>query len=279
MPIFEKPPKETLAPAKDRWTPLYLEHGRIEVDDSSIKWIGADNTVFRIPAATLSALMLGPGTTITHAAIKACADCNTPVCWVGGQGMRFYAFGAAPTHDNARARHQAKIHAAKKKREIVARRMFRMRFGKETNVDEHSIKTLMGMEGMRVKALYDEMGDRFGVTWKGRNYNKGNWNLADNINKAVSAANSSLYALTTAVVSSMGYLPQLGFIHSAGTLPFVYDIADLYKHETTLVAAFQTLGANPEADEKAVLTALKIVLEEEKILRRMPLDIEKLLTF
>jgi hypothetical protein len=36
MPIFQRPPLETLAPAKDRWTPLYLEHGRIEVDDSSI---------------------------------------------------------------------------------------------------------------------------------------------------------------------------------------------------------------------------------------------------
>ena len=30
MPIFEKPPIETLAPARDRWTPIYLEHGRLE---------------------------------------------------------------------------------------------------------------------------------------------------------------------------------------------------------------------------------------------------------
>ena len=26
MPIFEKPPLETLTPAKDRWTPIYLEY-------------------------------------------------------------------------------------------------------------------------------------------------------------------------------------------------------------------------------------------------------------
>ena len=73
MPIFEKPPIETLAPARDRWTPIYLEHGRLEVDDSSIKWIGADGLVYRLPVATISALMLGPGTTVTHAAVKACA--------------------------------------------------------------------------------------------------------------------------------------------------------------------------------------------------------------
>ena len=59
MPIFEKPPLATLAPAKDRWTPTYLEHGRLEVDDSSVKWIGADRLVYRLPVATISAIMLG----------------------------------------------------------------------------------------------------------------------------------------------------------------------------------------------------------------------------
>ena len=79
MPIFEKPPLDTLATARDRWTPLYLEHGRLEVDDSSVKWIAKDGSVVRIPVATVSAIILGPGTTLTHAAVKACADCNTPL--------------------------------------------------------------------------------------------------------------------------------------------------------------------------------------------------------
>jgi len=47
MPIFERPPLETLAPAKDRWTPLYLEHGRLEVDDASAKWIAKDGMLVR----------------------------------------------------------------------------------------------------------------------------------------------------------------------------------------------------------------------------------------
>ena len=62
MPIFERPPLDTLAPAKDRWTPIYLEHGRIEVDDASVKWIAKDGTITRLPVATVSALILGPGT-------------------------------------------------------------------------------------------------------------------------------------------------------------------------------------------------------------------------
>jgi len=276
MPIFEKPPLETLTPARDRWTPLYLEHGRLVVDDSSVKWIGSDRTGLRIPVATVSALMLGPGTTVTHAAIKACSDSNTPVCWVGEEGMRFYAFGCTPTHDNERARRQAELYANTRKRTEVARRMFLRRFP-EATVAENRIQELRGMEGKRVKALYDELGRKYGVTWKGRDYDPTNWNLADNINRAVSAANASLYALCTAIVTSLGYLPQLGFIHAAGTMPFVFDIADIYKPETTLEAAFHTLSINPEADEKEVLKMLKVRIEDQKLLRRIPKDIEELL--
>ena len=277
MPVFEKPPLETLTFARERWTPLYLEHGRLEVDDSSVKWIGADRTVWRVPVATISAIMLGPGTTTTHAAIKACSDSNTPVCWVGADGMRFYAFGATPTNDNSKARHQAAVHASLKRREEVARRMFRMRFGDDIDVEGKTIKAMMGVEGRRVKALYEAFGSKYGVTWKGRNYNPNQWEVADNINRAISAANAALYALTTAIVCSLGYLPQLGFIHSSGTLPFVFDMADIYKPQTTLEAAFQALSVEPEANEAVVVATLKLRIEETKLMRRMPGDIERLL--
>lgn len=274
MPIFEKPPLETIPPVRERWTPLYLEHGRIEVDDASVKWIGADRMVMRIPVATLSALLLGPGTTITHAAVKACTVCDTPVCWVGEEGMHFYASAAATSHDNDRARLQAALASNSRTRDAVARRMFTARFP-DIDVGKYSVKELRGFEGRRVKRLYQEMGLKYGVSWKGRNYDQNNWNLADGINRAVSAANAALYALTAAVVTSMGYLPQLGFIHTAGSLPFVYDIADVYKPATTLPAAFETLGMDPDASEEDVVARLKFYIERGKILSRMPADIER----
>lgn len=276
MPIFERPPLETLTPARERWTPIYLEHGRLEVDDSSVKWIGADRTVFRLPVACLSVLMLGPGTTVTHAAMKACAESNTPVCWVGAEGFHFYARGVGATHENDRARRQAELAASPSKRDAVARRMFALRFAGD-NVAGVSLKELRGMEGRRVKALYADLGVRFGVTWKGRNYNPDNWDLADNINRAVSAANAALYALTTAVVCSLGYLPELGFIHTASMRAFVLDIADIYKPETTLVAAFETIGLKPDATEDEVVTRLKFHIEDRRVLQRMPGEIEALL--
>ena len=276
MPIFEKPPLETLSMARDRWTPLYLEHGRLEVDDSSVKWISSQKLVCRIPVATVSALILGPGTTVTHAAIKACADSNTPVLWMGEEGMRFYAAGLQPNHDNSMARKHATAWANPKQREAIARRMFRFRF-EDGEVDSATIQQLRGMEGRRVKVEYAKLGAEYGVTWKGRDYNARKWDLADGINKALSAANASLYALTAAVCHSMGFIPQLGFVHDAGTLPFIYDMADLYKHETSWPAAFQAISQDPRDDGTLARKLLKQRVEETKLLQRMPRDLLKLL--
>ena len=261
--------------AKDRWTPIYMEHGRLEVDDSSVKWIGSDGLLTRIPVATVSALILGPGTTITHAAVKACADCNTPVFWMGADGMRFYSFGITPNHANSMARKHAEFWASRTKKEMVARRMFRFRF-EDGEVENASVKQLRGMEGKRVKFEYARLGIEYGVTWKGRNYRQSNWELADGVNKALSAANASLYALTAAVVCSLGYIPQLGFVHDAGTLPFIYDVADLYKHQTSWPAAFQAISQNAQDDGTLTRKLLKERVEQLRLLQRMPRDLESL---
>jgi CRISPR-associated protein Cas1 len=154
--------------------------------------------------------------------------------------------------------------------------MFRLQFPQEA-VDGKSLNELRSMEGHRIKVLYSEFGTKYGVTWKGRSYDRDNWQLADHINRAISASNASLYALCTAVVCSLGYLPQLGFVHSGGTIPFVYDIADLYKPETSFDAAFQAVGINPQADGKDVLVLLKQSIEKSRLLQNLPRDIEELL--
>ena len=276
MPIFEKPPLESLAPAKDRWTPIFLEHGRLEVDDSSVKWIAADGLRCPLPIATISALLLGPGTTITHAAIKACADSNTPVCWTGHDAMHFYAYGLAPNHNHDMARVHAAAWADRRERVRIARAMFRMRFGAAENVDDKSVAELRGMEGLRVRQLYADLGREYGVSWRARNYDTRNWDLSDDINQALSTANASFYALCAAVICSLGYLPSLGFVHDTGTMPFVYDIADLYKQETTQPAAFQSMQEDPHCDRDRVRRILKAKIEEARILQRLPKDLAAL---
>lgn len=271
-PLFDKPPVNSIPPAKDRWTPVYLEHGKLEVDDSGIKWIGADGLVCHLPVAALSCLLLGPGVSVTHAAVKACADSNTPLAWVGEECLRFYAFGITPTHDNANARLHAAAWSDKKRHTLIGRRMFKLRFP-EIDVEKYSLKELRGMEGIRVRSLYGELGRYYGVTWKGRDYNTSNWNLSDPINRALSAANASLYAITYAVCASMGFIPSLGFVHAAGTLPFIYDMADLYKHETSFPAAFETAAQSSLHIEERVRVVLKNKIEETRFLQRLPKDL------
>ena len=275
MPIFERPPLETLSHARDRWTPIYLEHGRLEVDDASVKWIAKDGTVCPLPVATVSAIILGPGTTVTHAAVRAAAQCNCPLLWLGEDGLRFYAFGITPNHDNSMARIHAAAWADQRCRNEIARRMFLRRFP-EASVHGVSIKQLRGLEGKRVKRIYAELGVRFGVTWKGRDYNPSNWNLADSVNRALSTANASLYALTAAVCGSMGFIAQLGFVHQAGTLPFIYDAADLYKHETSWPAAFEAVSMDARDDGTLVRQILKRNVEQTRMLRRMPDELKAL---
>lgn len=275
MPVFEKPPLETLPPVRERWTPLYLEHGRLEVDDSSVKWIDADGRIMRLPVSSLSVLMLGPGTTITHAAVKTCAQCGTPICWVGEDGMRFYASGIETTHDAARANLQALLASAEETRDMVARKMMEERFP-DLNIDSHSVDELRGYEGQRVRELYERLGSKYGVTWRGRSYSMSNWDLSDGINRAISTANAALYALTASVITSMGYLPQIGFIHSCGMMSFVYDIADIYKPTTSLPAAFESV-ASGEGDADGTLSRLKAHLEKQKVLQRMPAKLSELI--
>ena len=267
--IFPKAPLETLAPASERWTPIFLEHGRLEVDDSSVKFIASDGGVIHLPVATISAILLGPGTTVTHAAVTACANSNTPVCWVGANVLRFYAHGIAPNHANENAKLHADLYAHPQSRAAVARRMFSLRFP-DLDVSTRTIEQLRGLEGDRIRRLYQEFGEEYGVTWKGRNYDTSNWQLADDVNRAVSAANAAFYGMCAAIVCSMGFLPQLGFIHKTGSLPFVYDIADIYKPVSTLPAAFSAVRQYPHEVEDHVLLLLKEKIEEQKLMMRIP---------
>src|SRR5690606_20287792 len=97
-------------------------------DDSSIKWIDSDANVVPLPVATLNTLLLGPGTTITHEAVKIAAAANCNVCWVGEDSLLFYAAGHLPTADTRNLRHQLEQSANPEASLLVVRRMFARRF-------------------------------------------------------------------------------------------------------------------------------------------------------
>jgi len=235
--LFVKVTRESLPQVRDKYPFVYLERGRLEIDDSSIKWIDASNNVVPLPVATLNALLLGPGTTITHDAVRTAAAANCAVCWVGEDSLLFYAAGFLPTADTRNLKKQIELSSDPRKSIEVARRMFARRFP-DADLKDKSLQEMMGMEGNRVRALYQAKAEQYQVGWKGRSFTPGKFETSDLTNQILTSTNAALYGILCSGVHSMGYSPHIGFIHSGSPLPFVYDLADLYKAELCIDLAF-----------------------------------------
>lgn len=269
--------RNNLPQIKDRYPFLYLERGKIVIDDSSIKWIDSECNVIRLPIATITTLLLGPGTSITHEAIKVLAAANCTVCWVGEDSLLFYSAGHSPTADTRNFRKQMNLASSKKTRLEVARRMFAKRFP-SVDLKETTLSDLMGMEGKRVKQLYEEKALQYQVGWAGRSYTPGKFVLSDLTNKIITASNSALYAIVLSAVYSLGYSPHIGFVHSGSPLPFVYDIADLYKENACIDLAFElTKELAGEYNRHYVSNMFRKRIISLGVLENISKDIEKVL--
>jgi len=238
---------------RDGWSYLYVEHCKVDQENKAIAIHDARGRV-PVPCAALSLLMLGPGTSITHAAIRTLAQNGCLVMWCGEEGVRFYAQGMGETRKAYRLLHQARLAASPSLRLTVVRRLYQMRF--EEPLDPSlTLREIRGKEGIRVRQAYAAASRETGVPWKGRSYKRDNWHSADPVNRALSAANSCLYGICQAAILSTGYSPALGFIHTGRMLSFVYDIADLYKTEISIPVAFTVTAESESKLESASGTA------------------------
>jgi CRISPR-associated protein Cas1 len=259
----------------DRWSHLYLERGRLDKKDASLAFHTEEGEV-HIPIDQLGLLMLGPGTTVTHRAIQALAENNCMVCWLGEYGVRLYAHSTGGTHFSRRLLHQARLFCDPDSRIAVIRRMYQKRFSDILD-ESFTLEQIRGMEGARVRKSYQEASEIFGVPWSGRNYDQEDWDLADSVNRALSAANSCLYGICHAAIVSTGYSPAIGFIHTGKMLSFVYDIADLYKTELTIPIAFEIAKDNDFNIERNTRIACRNSFHEKRLMEKIIPDIAEVL--
>ena len=260
---------------RDRWSYLYLEMGRLDVSGDGLGFHQADR-VTPIPVDQLSTVMLGPGSTVTHAAVKALSRNNCLLAWTGEDGIRLYSASIVGTYSARRLIRQAVLVSDETKRLQVAWRMYRFRF-QEAIPPIVSLESIRGMEGIRVRRTYAEASKKYGIEWKGRNYDQDDWNKGDPINRALSAANACLYGVCHAGILSAGYSAALGFVHTGKMLSFVYDIADLYKTETTIPVAFKVAAGQPKELERCVRIECRKAFYEFKLMERILPDIAEVL--
>lgn len=236
-------------PIRDRSAVVFLEYGQVDVIDSAFVLVDANGVRVQIPVGGLACLMLEPGTRITHAAVSLAARVGCLLVWVGEAGVRLYAAGQPGGARADRLLFQAKAALDETARLKVVRAMFRRRFGEEPPA-RRSTDQLRGIEGVRVRKLYQILAKQYGVGWKGRRYDADNWEDADIPNRCLSAATSCLYGITEAAILAAGYAPAIGFLHRGKPLSFVYDIADIFKFDTVVPAAFSVAAKV----EKGVIT-------------------------
>lgn len=234
---------------------LYLEHAVIEQNDTAIVAIQKEGRT-PIPIAAMTCLLLGPGTSVTHAAIRAICENGCMAIWCGEHGERFYAAGIGETRSAKNLLIQAKACMDQEQHLETAKRMYQIRFS-NMKTDGLTLQQLRGMEGIRVRKAYELASKTTGVRWKKRSYKAEDWDRADPVNQALSEANALLYGLCHAAVVSLGYSPGLGFIHTGKQLSFVYDVADLYKVETTIPAAFEAVRELASGNDQKKLVRLK----------------------
>lgn len=260
---------------RDSLSYLYLEHAVIQRYRQSVEVLDQEGRA-ALPIASLSLLMLGPGTRITHEAVKLLADNGCSILWVGEDGMKYYAQGLGETRKAHRLLHQARLVCDDDLHREVAMRMYRARFNEDLEPGLN-IEQLRGHEGVRMRNFYKIMSRRYGVRWRGRRYDRGDWEKSDPINRALSAANALMNGISHAAIVSGGYSPGLGFIHTGKLLSFVYDVADLYKTEISIPAAFEVVALGEENIEQRVRQRMRQRLQEAKLLQRILPDIDNLL--
>lgn len=275
--LFVKVTRESLPQVKDKYPFLYLERGRLEIDDSSVKWIDADANIVPIPVATINTLLLAQGTTVTHEAIKTATAANCAVSWVGEDSLLFYAAGFLPTADTRNLKRQMALATDNDAALNVARQMFAKRFP-DAELKDKSLNSMMGMEGQRVRALYQQKAEEYKVGWQGRQFTPGKFELSDLTNQILTSTNAALYGILCSAVHALGYSPHIGFIHSGSPLPFVYDLADLYKEHLCIdLAFFLTRDMAGRYDKHKVSEAFRKRVVEMDLLNQVAADITELM--
>ena len=266
-----------LARIGDRVSFVYLERCTVHREDNAITATDADG-VTHIPSATIGTLLLGPGTRVTHQAMSVLGECGAGVVWVGEQGVRFYAGGRALTRSSGLVEAQATAWANRRTRLDVARSMYRLRFPDEDPTG-CTRQDLLSREGRRLKECYRRESARTGVPWRRREYHRDDFSAGDAPNQGVTAAAQCMYGIAHAVVTALGCSPGLGFVHSGHERSFVLDVADLYKTDVAIPAAFDAAAEGTEDVATRTRRALRDRISQTGLLDRCVTDIKNLLGY
>lgn len=246
-------------PHADRHGLLWLSRGALTVRDGTLRFerqTGPDRDSpleigeYGIPFQTLSMILLGPGSTVSHDALRLMARHGTALVAVGEDGVRCYTAPPLMPDTSDIARRQMRAWGdAEGSRITIARKMYALRMGEV--LPHQSLDALRGVEGARMRRTYQTLSQRYGVDWQGRRYDRGDPMAADIPNQAINHASVAVTSAAVIAVTAVGAIPQLGFIHEHSGDAFALDVADMFRDTVLLPAALKsarTVMDNPALD-------------------------------
>jgi CRISP-associated protein Cas1 len=263
-------------PIKDRISVLFVEKGNLDVLDGAFVVVDKNGVRTHIPVGGIACLMLEPGSRVSHAAVALAARVGCLLVWIGEAGVRLYASGQPGGARADRLLYQAKLALDDAARLRVVRKMYSLRF-KEEPPERRSVEQLRGIEGARVRKMYELLAKQHGVQWQHRSYDPTEWGSGDVPNRCLSSATASLYGICEAAILAAGYAPAIGFIHTGKPQSFVYDVADLFKFETVVPVAFRVAARKPNEPEREVRLACRDAFRKSRVLDRIIPTIEQVL--
>lgn len=263
-------------PVKERISIIFIEYGQLDVLDGAFVVVDKNGVRTHIPVGSVACLMLEPGTRVSHAAVVLAARVGCLLTWVGEGGVRLYSSGQPGGARADRLLYQARLALDDTARLKVVRKMYELRF-KEKPPERRSIEQLRGIEGARVRKMYQLLAQQYRIKWDNRNYDHTEWGSGDIPNRCLSAATACLYGICEAAILAAGYAPAVGFIHTGKPQSFVYDVADIFKFETVVPVAFQTAAKRTHNPERDVRLACRDAFRQSKVLKRIIPTIEQVL--
>ena len=255
---------------------VYLDRGRLEVEDGCLRFLcagggGLAAGDWQVPHQSVSLILLGPGSSVTHDALRLLARHNTGLAAVGEDGVRFYTAPPLLPDASELARRQARAWADPEVRVQIARRMYAWRLGEIVPADD--LNVLRGIEGSRMKESYRLLAEQIGVPWRGRRYDRADPLAADIPNQALNHAASAVEAAAAVACACAGAIPQLGFIHEDSGQAFVLDIADLVRTTVTIPVAFRAakehLRGSPKSLDVLVRRGAAAAFRTERVIPQL----------
>lgn len=251
---------------EDRVSFAYLEHANIVQDRTGVVALGSDESgfskrVIQIPVGSMAVLALGPGTTISQAAMVSCTRSGATVLFTGGGGVPCYSH-ATPLTSSARwAIAQARLVSNERHQREAALALYKLQFGMEA-IPGGTIRQMRGIEGQLMKRRYRELAQKHRINGFRRETGSD-----DDVNVGLNIGNSMLYGCAAAACAALGVSPALGIIHRGDARSLLFDLADLYKPGVVLPIAFASAGA--EDVPAAVRRALRKEISSQRMLEGM----------